>query len=67
MNDRGLYLMIFDSDFNKMCEVELAKHRYGVFTGWVVIDDGIVLYNDNLLDTENNSEELIVDIIRPDK
>ena len=67
MNDRGLYLMIFDSDFNKMCEVELAKHRYGVFTGWGVIDDGIVLYNDNLLDTENNSEELRVDIIRPDK
>lgn len=64
-NDRDLYLMIFDRDFNKMCEVKLAKHRYSVFTGWVVIDDGIVLYNDNPLDTKNDSEELSMDIIRP--
>ena len=48
-----------------MCEVKLAKHRYNYFTGWGVSSGGIVLFVDNVLDTENNTDDLIIDFVNP--
>ena len=36
INDRDLYLMLFDDEMKKVYEVKLAKHRYNYFTGWCV-------------------------------
>lgn len=36
INDRDLYLMLFNDEMKKMCEVKLVKHRYNYFTGWSV-------------------------------
>lgn len=65
INERDLYLMLFNEKMEKMCEVKLAKHRYSYFTGWDSFSDGIVLFVDNMLDTENNTDDLIIDIISP--
>lgn len=65
INDRDLYLMLFNDEMKKMCEVKLAKHRYNYFTGWGVSYGGIVLFVDNILDTENDTDELTVDFVNP--
>ena len=31
INDRDLYLMLFDDEMKKVYEVKLAKHRYNYF------------------------------------
>lgn len=65
INDRDLYLMLFNDEMKKMCEVKLAKHRYDYFTGWGVSYGGIVLFVDNILDTENDTDELTMDFVYP--
>lgn len=65
INDRDLYLMLFNGEMKKMCEVKLAKHRYNYFTGWGVSYGGIVLFVDNILDTENDTDELTMDFVYP--
>ena len=49
----------------KVYEVKLAKHRYNYFTGWCVSYSGIVLFVDNMLDTENNTDDLTIDFVYP--
>ena len=41
------------------------KHRYNYFTGWSVSYGGIVLFVDNVLDTENDTDDLIIDFVNP--
>lgn len=65
INDRDLYLMLFNDEMKKMCEVKLAKHRYNYFTGWGVSYSGIVLFVDNVLDAENNTDDLTIDFVCP--
>ena len=65
INDRDLYLMLFDDEMKKVYEVKLAKHRYNYFTGWCVSYSGIVLFVDNMLDTENNTDDLTIDFVYP--
>jgi hypothetical protein len=65
LNDRDLYLMLFNEKIEKICEIKLPKHRYSPFTGWNVFYGGIILFVDNMLDEKNDTDDLTIDIISP--
>lgn len=65
INDRDLYLMLFNDKIEKVNEVKLAKHRYNYFTGWGSSYNGIVLFVDNILDSKNDTDNLIIDLVSP--
>ncbi|GAE82046.1 hypothetical protein [Bacteroides reticulotermitis] len=66
INDRDLYLMLFNEAFEVVCEVKLAKHRYSYYTGWNVLSDGIALFVDNALDEQNTTDDLRMDLVFPE-
>ena len=51
--------------FKKVYESKLASNRFNPYTGWNTINNGIILFVDNIHD-KNDSDNLIVDIIHPD-
>lgn len=57
--------MLFNEKMERIGETKLADHRYNNFTGWSISYNGIALFVDNILDEENDTEELIVDMVRP--
>ena len=61
---RDFYLMIFDKDFNIVCEKKLPSNRLSPYTGWTVTNDGIVFFVDNIYD-KHDTDNLILDIIHP--
>ena len=63
--ERDLYLMLFDKSFKKVYESKLASNRFNPYTGWNTINNGIILFVDNIHD-KNDSDNLIVDLIHPD-
>ena len=63
INERDLYLMLFDANMEKISETKLTNCRYNPFTGWNAIYDGIALFVDNVLDEKNNADDLIIDLI----
>lgn len=63
---RDLYLTLFDKSLQKIHESKLPANRFNPYTGWNAINNGIVLFVDNIND-KNDSDNLIVDIISPDK
>ena len=67
MNDRILYLMIFDEKMKVLGESKLLEHRYNNFTGWSVSYNGVALFVDNILDEEKKgnifTEDLAIDVI----
>lgn len=63
MNDRILYLMIFDEKMKVLGESKLLEHRYNNFTGWSVFYNGVALFVDNILDEEDDTEDLTIDVI----
>ena len=63
--ERALYLMLFGKSFKKVYESKLASNRFNPYTGWNIINNGIILFVDNIHD-KNDSDNLIVDIIHPD-
>ena len=63
MNDRILYLMIFDAKMKVLGESKLLEHRYNNFTGWSVSYNGVALFVDNILDEEDDTEDLAIDVI----
>lgn len=65
MNERDLYLMLFDEKLDIICEIKLLKYRYNYFTGWNVSSAGITLFVDNILDEKNVTDDLIIDLISP--
>ena len=65
MSDRILYLMLFNEKMEKIGETKLSGRRYNNFTGWSASYGGIALFVDNVLDEENNTEDLIIDIVSP--
>lgn len=67
INDRDLYLMLFNDNFSKICEVKLLKRRYNYFTGWSASYGGIILFVDNALDEHNSTDDLIMDLIFPER
>lgn len=64
MNDRILYLMIFDEKMKVLGESKLLEHRYNNFTGWSVSYNGVALFVDNILDEEDDTEDLAIDVDR---
>lgn len=65
LSDRDLYLMLFNEEFETICEVKLSKHRYNYFTGWNASYNGIAIFVDNILDEKNDTDDLTLDIISP--
>ena len=65
INDRTLYLMLFNEKMERVCELELSRHRYNYFTGWSTSYGGIALFVDNVLDENNDTDDLIIDIVSP--
>lgn len=65
INERDLYLMLFDENLEIICEVKLLDHRYNYFTGWNATSGGITLFVDNILDEKNVTDDLIIDLISP--
>ena len=63
MNDRILYLMIFDEKMKVLGESKLLEHRYNNFTGLSVSYNGVALFVDNILDEEDDTEDLAIDVI----
>ncbi len=63
-DDRVLYLTLFDSDFTVIGETELPSRRYSYFTGWGGMSDAVYLFVDNMLDTNEATEEIVLDIVR---
>lgn len=63
MNDRILYLMIFDEKMKVLGESKLLEHWYNNFTGWSVSYNGVALFVDNILDEEDDTEDLAIDVI----
>lgn len=61
MADRTLCLMCFDDSFHCVGETELVRHRYNYYTGWCAAADGILLYVDNLLDGQKDTDNLVMD------
>ena len=61
---RDLYLTLFDRDFTLLGEDKLPSRRYSYFTGWGAINDGLVIFVDNILDKNEKTEELAFDIVR---
>ena len=57
--ERDLYLMLFGKSFKKVYESKLASNRFNPYTGWNIINNGII-------HDKNDSDNLIVDIIHPD-
>lgn len=63
-SSRDLYLTLFDKDFTLLGEEKLPSRRYSYFTGWGAINDGLVIFVDNILDKNEKTEELAFDIVR---
>lgn len=65
INERDLYLMLFDENMKKISEMKLSNRRYSPFTGWSSTYGGIAFFVDNILDETNNTDDLIIDLIFP--
>lgn len=65
LNDRDLYLTLLNEELEFMCEKKMKNLRYNYFTGWCALSNGIALFVDNPLDSQNDSEELEIDIVHP--
>lgn len=63
MDDRSLYLTLFDKDFKLIGETGLKAHRYNYYNAWVATQKGIILFVDNLLSATEKTENLVMDII----
>ena len=63
INERDLYLMLFDENMEKIGETKLSNCRYSPFTSWNATYGGIALFVDNVLDEKNNTDDLTIDII----
>lgn len=66
INERDLYLMLFDEYMEKIGEVKLSNCRYSPFTGWSAAYGGIAFFVDNILDNKNNTDDLTIDMIFPE-
>lgn len=65
INERDLYLMLFNDKFEKICERRLPRRRYNYFTGWSTTYGGVILFVDNILDPQNDTDDLTIDLISP--
>lgn len=62
---RKLLLTLFDKDFRVVNELQLPPCRYSHYTGWCALQDGVLLFVDNVLSDSEVSEELIFDVYKP--
>lgn len=63
MDDRKLYLTLFDKEFNVVSECSLATHRYNYYTAWAATRKGVLVFVDNLMSSANKTDKLEMDII----
>lgn len=65
MCGRIIYLMLFNDKMEMIGETKLPARRYNNFTGWSVSNSGIALFVNNILDENNDTEDLIIDLVSP--
>ena len=63
INERDLYLMLFDEHMEKIGEMKLSNCRYSPFTSWNATYGGIAFFVDNILDEKNDTDDLTIDMI----
>lgn len=63
MDDRNLYLTLFDKEFNVVSECSLATHRYNYYTAWAAMRKGVLVFVDNLMSSAIKTDKLEMDII----
>lgn len=63
MDDRKLYLTLFDKEFNVVSECSLATHRYNYYTAWAATRKGVLVFVDNLMSSAIKTDKLEMDII----
>lgn len=63
MDDRKLYLTLFDKEFNVVGECSLATHRYNYYTAWAATRKGVLVFVDNLMSSAMKTDKLEMDII----
>lgn len=63
MDDRKLYLTLFDKEFNVVSECSLATHRYNYYTAWTATRKGVLVFVDNLMSSAIKTDKLEMDII----
>lgn len=63
MDDRNLYMTLFDKEFNIVGECSLATHRYNYYTAWTAVGKGLLVFVDNLMSSETKTDRLEMDII----
>lgn len=63
MDDRNLYLTLFDKEFNVVGECSLATHRYNYYTAWAAMRKGVLVFVDNLMSSAIKTDKLEMDII----
>lgn len=65
INERDLYLMLFNEKLEKISEVKLSNYRYSPYTSWNATYGSIALFVDNVLDEKNNADDLTIELIFP--
>ena len=63
MDDRNLYLTLFDKELNVIGESRLAVHRYNYYTAWTAMGKGILVFVDNLMSSATKTDKLEMDVI----
>lgn len=61
MNQRRLYMTVFDREFNTITELELPENRYDPFFGWITLPDGIAFFTP---DKSGEKESTGIEIMR---
>ena len=59
MYSRRLCLKVFDDNFNKVGEWQLEENKFDPYMGWKVADNAIILFEDNILNDSDDSEDLL--------
>lgn len=57
MYSRPLCLKLFDATFNKIGEWRLDDDRFDPYMGWLILDDGVLLFESNGLDQSVDDDE----------
>lgn len=59
-NSKDIYLMVFNNKFEVINELKLPSKRYSYFTAWCALNNGILIFVNNLFFNPDKFDETIV-------
>lgn len=62
-NQKEMYIMLFDKDFNIINESKLGSDKYNYYNDLVITDKGLLMFYNQISSFEDNKELLQVDIL----